>query len=449
MGGQGHNVGDIETNLCSGVSSSSSSIEMRAMEEVSACSPSNRICKVAPEITIQAQFRDVLGFGFLGLVSDALPGFFFSGTLIKYLTPDSNSDIMQLSADIGGALGLICLATFLTKRLRPDPRVALMVLVQIGGMLGAWIIPWWVNMLFIGILTFGFQGLIGTLMPLTAFKPMGATRAYQFGYSIAPILGVLLVKLQGWTDMAVSPGLFLMGMMFPALALIAFFIIIDRSPWQGTTDTEKTSSKSDLFDQALQLTVADKKVAAWEVLPYIAQVVVVVLFYTFHSGFLVVKLSAALGSYHGEDGADVNNDVSLISHIFVFVVGLTALVPRISRMPHMALWVPVLTLVTLVIIEMLQYVAAMSPFPLWLFYAVATMVTCCNFFALLQMPLVVREDRNLTRKYQEFQLQVIWLTVNITRLVADVIVVFALDEALLAACEGRFMKKYPFAECSY
>lgn len=139
-------------------------------------------------VNVKALWRDIIGFFIFGLLADALPGYFFSATIIS--TFNNNPAAMMLSASVGGLIGALGAATMLFKRFSAEIRVVLCALTQLTGLLLSWLLPYPASVVGLAILTVGFVGMLATVLPLTSYKPHAVTRAYQFGFSGSPILGL-------------------------------------------------------------------------------------------------------------------------------------------------------------------------------------------------------------------------------------------------------------------
>ncbi|KAL7546496.1 hypothetical protein ACHAWF_009832 [Thalassiosira exigua] len=188
-------------------------------------------------------WRDVAGFFILGILADALPGYFFSATVLKLLSiPCGSVAPLSLSADVGGVVGVFA-ASFLLVKLSPELRVCINVAMQSLGIILSWTLSYPSNMVGIAILTTGFVANLTTLLPLTVYKSDVATRAYQVGFSAAPILGIALVEIGNAAGLKKN-GLFALALCIPIVTTISFYFIIDRSPWNTKTAKEDDAEQN-------------------------------------------------------------------------------------------------------------------------------------------------------------------------------------------------------------
>lgn len=88
-------------------------------------------------------------------------GFFFSTTIISALQiPNGSPAIMSLSGNIGGMIGSV-MATFVLVKLSPKVRVIINAILQLLGILLAWLLDYPGNVIAgVSILTIGFQGML-------------------------------------------------------------------------------------------------------------------------------------------------------------------------------------------------------------------------------------------------------------------------------------------------
>eukprot|EP00948_MAST-09A_sp_MAST-9A-sp1_P003518 g3518.t1 len=177
--------------------------------------------------------RDLIGWLLLGSVSDALPGFFFSGTILSAMVPNGNSAWIGMVSALASliAAGILILVM---KKIWPDIRVIAMNLLQIIGIVLC-LLPFAENMAGIFLLTFGFFTIHATLLSLTVYQAKLVAAMYLFGYGLAPLLGIALVELATVTNVPVRPNLFLIAFVFPAVTIVNYFLIIDRTIWSTFT----------------------------------------------------------------------------------------------------------------------------------------------------------------------------------------------------------------------
>ena len=123
--------------------------------------------------------KDVILFFCCGLLADALPGLFFTPTVLKMLTPDGNPVVLSLSASVGAVIGVL-FSSFVLTKLQPEIRVAVNATLQAVGILISWLAGYPTNIIAgISILTIGFAGMLATIMPLSSFAGVLATKSYQ------------------------------------------------------------------------------------------------------------------------------------------------------------------------------------------------------------------------------------------------------------------------------
>ena len=178
--------------------------------------------------------KDVLLYFICGIVSDALPGFFFSSTIIFLLNlPHEDPSLMALYAQIGGLLGTL-LSTFVLPRYTvtrsPNTRVILNAFAQFLGLLLTWLLKYPYNIAVgTSLTTVGFVGMLVTIMPLSNYAGLLATRSYQAGSSAAPIVGIALVKIGNVWKFA-KGGYFAMVLALPIITTLCF-LLLDHSMW--------------------------------------------------------------------------------------------------------------------------------------------------------------------------------------------------------------------------
>ena len=411
----------------------------------------------------KAKWRDVIGFFIFGLLADALPGFFFSATIIKALDiPDDNAAVLSLSADIGGVVGAFSAALVL-RRFQPGTRIVINASLQALGILLSWVLSYPGNMVGLSILTVGFIGMLGTILPLTSYKPKVVTRSYQFGFSGAPILGIAVVEFGDAVGMS-SNGLFAIAMCVPVLLCLVFFFVIDRSSFIGanaqrenSTDNEEERDSKQV-DQSISFAdFEDSSLARADMIEAIKEIlwtywpiyILAFALYKFYITSAAVYFYSSSATFDGRDPVLAYNNITLATHVFVFFLGILAMVPRLSRGHWAILWAPVIILVSLVTAVVLGLHGHFPPLGLGGAFGVAVSVVGCFYYVQLFTPLIMRNDRNITPRYFEFQLQTLVVVYNIVYLSVDLIASFWAAPAILEACRENYEEVYNGVSCTF
>ena len=203
--------------------------------------------------------KDVLLYFLCGIASDAIPGFFFSSTIIIALNlPHEDPTLMAICAQIGGVLGTL-LSTFVLPRYTvtrsPNTRVILNAVVQFLGILLSWLLKYPYNIVFgTSILTAGFVGMLVTIMPLSNYAGLLATRSYQAGTSAAPIFGLALVEI-GNACKFTNSGYFAMVLTLPIITTLCF-LLLDHSMWvDNKNDDDDDDDDDNVSSRAKRTTV--------------------------------------------------------------------------------------------------------------------------------------------------------------------------------------------------
>ena len=411
---------------------------------------------------IKAKWRDIIGFFIFGLLADALPGFFFSATIIKALgIPDDSAAVLSLSADIGGVVGAFGAALVL-RRFRPGARISTNASLQALGILLSWVLSYPGNMVGISILTVGFIGMLGTILPLTSYKPQIVTRSYQFGFSGAPILGIAVVEFGDAVGIS-SNGLFAIAMCVPVLLCLVYFFLIDRSSFTTCTGsdgrreisanetkqvTHPSASFADFEDSSLVKSdfIAAIKEIFWTYWPIY---ILAFALYKFYITSAAVYFYSSSATFAGRDPVLAYNNITLTTHVFVFFLGILAMIPRLSRVRWTILWAPVIILFALVTTVVLGLHGHFPPLSLGGAFGVAVSVVGCFYYVQLFTPLMMRNDKNIAPRYLEFQLQTLVVVYNIVYLTIDLVASFWAAPAILNACRENYEEVYDGVSCTF
>lgn len=389
------------------------------------------------------RLRDLLGFLALGLLSDALPGFFFSGTILHSLVPNDDQAILSLSADSGGLLGLLALSLVLYK-VHPDARVAGFLCLQAIGMLLCWLLPYPASMVGVGVLTFGFAATLATVLSLTSLKHKVVTRTFQFGTGVAPVLGAALIQV-GLAAGFGKDGLFSMALCMPLLVGVIFFLVIDRSPWRKQASQQRQDGEGQGEELQQAPTLSQRWSAFVEAKFYMILFAASVAVRGFFQECLLVPFTSIVASSNSLLGPDLLDQTQLIAHTCVFFVGLTAFLKPLSRQNRNWLWLPVAVLLGCCTVGLLQLTGELPPLPVWAFTLVACLAMSSYYFVNVQLPLFMREDAALSVSNLEAQLQLTFLVYQIVSISTDLVYVWLNNPstgAVHALCEDGAARLY-------
>lgn len=409
----------------------------------------------------KAKWRDLVGFFICGIFADALPGFFFSATLIKAMEiPNDTTAIMALSADVGGVVGGLT-AAFILRRFMPDARVLANSILQATGLLLSWVLSYPGNMVGVSILTVGFQGMLATILPLTAYKPEKVMRSYQFGFAGAPVLGIAVVKFGKAVGLS-SDGLFAIAICMPVLVSLVYFLVIDRSSFssENAHQDEKDNSHDAIANSTAtadyglsKLTRFDMILAVKEIfLTYMPTWIIAIAAQTFFVDAAANYFYSSSATHGGQDPEMAADSIVLAAHTSVFLVGFLAMIPRLSHVSRLVLWIPDTVLVALVTIALLGLNGHFAPISVGGAYAVAIGVFVTQFYVTLFTPLIMRRDASdgsaITTRYLEFQIQTLMIVSNVVRLIVDIISAFWAASKVLESCKESYENVYEGVSCT-
>merc|ERR1712238_162746 len=147
-------------------------------------------------------------------------------------------------------------------------------------------------------------------------------------------------------------------------------------------------------------------------------------------------------TYHGLDGEQsilASDNVLVVAHVGVFLIGLTiftclgTIVPQ-NLSPYW-LWIPNLCTTILLTITLAGVAyGAFPPLSIGAVYAITTLINMSMFCVYLYTPLFVRNDTSLTKKYLEFHQQVLILISNTTYLLVSILDLVWWSDVILQKC---------------
>ena len=413
------------------------------------------------------------------VLTDSVPGFILSGTMLNYLVPEDNQSILATSATVG-AMTSASLTALLLYRIKPDIRVAMLQCLQVGGMLTTWMAPYWINMIGVCVLMFGNFGAMTTLLPLTVFKAKKTSRAFQFGSSLAPIYWSTIINAGTASGLDV-PGLFIVALCMLPVSAAAYFLVLDRSTWNSkvphlptsaTTlktggveavtnggDDDTPHGPADVvvssgsignvnFQEAQGLTLRQRFAAMREASFYIWLTVANFLNYALYNTSIQTYFVASSASYYGVEAVGLLNRILLVSFCFAAVLGTTTLVPSIAkRVPRGVLWAPIVFQSGCVVLAWLQVGGVIPPMPLWAVYLVSLTIWGVFFLVQFQAPLFLREDERMQSINREVQIQALFVTQYATRLVQNIVAVTFISHFNLGLCETHVAATTPGVNC--
>jgi len=398
-------------------------------------------------VNIKAQWRDIIGFFFFGLLADALPGYFFSATIIS--TFNNNPAAMMLSASVGGLIGALGAATLLFKRFSAEIRVVLCALTQLIGLLLSWLLPYPTSVAGLAILTVGFVGMLATVLPLTSYKPHAVTRAYQFGFSGSPILGIALIELGSAIGMSINE-LYGVVICVPLILCIIFFLIIDRSTFKQTVtgssiNTEDNSNKDEKTPVSL---VGACKEIVWAY--WLVYSLAFALHYFYLESVQQYFYSSSSSYANLEPTKSTANNIILVTHIFVFLIGsLAGLIPRLSQANRLVLWVPMIVILALLTTLLLGLHGYFPPIGIIGTYIIGVVYTGCFYYIQLFTPLIMRNDTKLTKRYIEVQIQTLVVINQVASVSISILSVFWASRAVHDTCRENYEDVYDGVSCTY
>lgn len=405
-------------------------------------------------VDVKAQWRDIIGFFIFALLADALPGYFFSATIIS--TFNNNPAAMMLSASVGGLIGALGAATLLFKRFSAEIRVVLCALTQLTGLLLSWLLPYPASVAGLAILTVGFVGMLATVLPLTSHKPHAVTRAYQFGFSGSPILGIALIELGSAIGMSINE-LYGVVICVPFILCIIFFLLIDRSTFKqkvaGTTkesNNSLTSSggiKKDGEKTPVSLVGACREIV-WAY--WLVYSLAFALHYFYLESVQQYFYSSSSSYANLEPTKSTGNNIILATHIFVFLIGsLAGLIPRLSQVNRLILWVPMIVILALLTTILLGLHGYFPPIGIVGTYIIGVVYTGSFYYIQLFTPLIMRNDTKLTKRYIEVQIQTLVVINQMANVSISILSVFWARQAVLDMCRENYEDVYDGVSCTY
>ena len=388
--------------------------------------------------------------------------------MLHYLVPDDNQSILALSATVG-AITSSALTTLVLYRLAPDIRVSIMLCLQVTGMTIAWQAPFWGNMVGVSVLMFGNFGLMTTLLPLTVYKAKITSRVFQFGSSLAPVLGATIINSGRATGLDIG-GFFTVALCLLPVSVVAYFLVLDRSTWRpgaephlptvatadqhadavgdGPAPAEPTASIDSVgFQEAQQLSLKQRFAAIWEAGFYIGLTVANFTLYAIYNTSIQTYFVASSASFHGMGGVELLDRILLASFSFVVLIGTSTLIPAVAKMPRALLWAPILVQAGFVMMAWLQIGGVIKPVPLWLTFMTGMCIWGVFFGVQFQAPLVLREDRRIQDINREVQIQSLFVAQYATRLVQNIVAVTWLATFNYNLCRAQVEATTPGVSC--
>lgn len=335
-------------------------------------------------------------------------------------------------------------------RVKLDVRMLLFLFFQIVGMVIAWLSPYWQNMIGIGVLTFGFQGALALLLSATSFKTVWITQLYQFGNAVAPVLGIILIEISIAANFSIN-STFTLGLMMSLITGLAFFLIIEHNWNKNKADQAKNIQEAPAETSAVHpLSFKDKVSAFSEAKYYLAMTAFVSCAYEIYTTTLVVPTISVVASGLEMPGSVAYDNAQLASHITVFFIGFTALVPQISsRMHKIVPFLIVVCMCGIALIFWAQLGGFFQPMSFAGYTVCACLMMSAKYFVSLQLPLMLYKDENLTRGFRETQL-VMTVIVNVaTALTIDIIAVSFLGGVLHNYCTSHVALNYANIKCTF
>ena len=395
--------------------------------------------------------KDALLYFLCGIASDAIPGFFFSSTIINALNlPNEDPTKMSIYNQFAGVLGTL-LSTFVLPRYTvtgsPNTRVILNAVVQFLGILLSWLLKYPYNIVFgTSILTVGFVGMLVTIMPLSNYAGLLATRSYQAGTSAAPLLGITIVEIGNACKFTKS-GYFAMVLALPIITTLCF-LLLDHSIWvDNKNDDDGDDDNDDVSLRQQQLTRNDYILAvkelSWKYFPiYIVNYAITGTWFVALYQPSLISSSTTYAGYDATEAIDTSTTVMLVGHIGVFIIGLTIFTPLGYYLPQQFsaywFWIPntIQMILAAVVIMGIVY-GVFPPVPVITVYCFEILLMGSLFVVQLYVPLFVRSDLTLSSQYVEFQQQVLIMLTYVVYLVTNLGCLW-ISKAVLEGCQESY-----------
>jgi hypothetical protein len=286
-------------------------------------------------------------------------------------------------------------------------------------------------MIGVGVLCFGFSSLLAVMLPLTTLKPRLITSTYQFGSGIAPVVGAAIIQLGLALDFGKN-ALFATATVFPVTAGLVYYLVIDRTPWAGWTrkrvPVEQTNTENE------KMTLQERWQAFCEAKYYMLLVAATLVIFDFHLATLQIPNVSLTGGTELLKTEVYLDQIQLLTHILVCFVGALALIPQMARIPRSVLWLPVALMAGICVFEVLQVLGLFYPIHPLPYELICVAFTCSKYFVFILTPLVMREDKTISRSNLESSIQLLFLVQMAVGLVTDAVCVGVLQSTMKNLC---------------
>jgi len=423
-------------------------------------------------------------FFVLGVFSDLDIGFVQAPGFQRFIALEGYNPVPGALCLFGGMLAGALLATFILIKFVPGIRISITATLQFIGALFVWLLPTPYNQL-VGyfFMYTGMSGMQTVLMPLTFYYGQSSTASYVAGTVVAPLLGTALINLFDVIKLKETAYMIVL-LSFPIISAIAFFSL--NKPASTTTtatnedsnnnenetndietnitgdnhgDKTKEEENNNENNVSKQLTVAESFVAFQEVVyRYLPFFVIDGLFFglwnlAISTPFLVSSSFSYGGSAKETIYADSDKlslATSLVTTIIIVLTIFSPLGAIISKKSPIFLWIPAITMIILCVLGSLGFLTDLyPPMPVSALYFVQILVSLANQSIQSFAPLLVGSDHTITKKYNEFQLQIILSIFIIVQIIVSLFGLFWLQGYTGDQCQNNYEDHYDGVSCTY
>jgi len=227
---------------------------------------------------------------------------------------------------------------------------------------------------------------------------------------------------------------------------------------ENNGDTTKEDDKNNKNNASKQLTVAESFVAFQEVVyRYLPYFVIEALCYgLWNSAIATPFLQSGSFSYGGSTEETIFADsdklplaTSLVTTIVIVLTIFSPLGTIISNQNPKLLWIPAITMIILFVSGSLGVLTGLyPPMPLSVLYFVQILFSLANQSIQSFGPLLVGSDHTITKKYNEFQLQIMLSISLIVQISVALFAMFWFHGYAGDQCQKNYEDQYDGVSCT-
>ena len=317
------------------------------------------------------------------------------------------------------------------------------------------------------------------LLPLTYYYGPSVTSSYVAGYTLAPLVGTLLINIFDWIHWDNNQVPYMIVLLsFPIITIIAFFaldrsILVTSSSSNNEDNISQADADADIdsddgknveaktndtTSKSKQLTVSESIAAIQELmLRYLPWYVTQSLFQALWTTAISPSLPSSTFSYAGSTIETIfgHNDIlqfviALISAVVIVLVIFSPLGKVVAHLSPYVMWIPTGTIVVIIVSGSLGvWFNAYPPMPVAAYYFLSIMFSLAAQSCQAFPEMILGSDTKLTQHYKEFQIQFLTTLYIVAQLAVTLLCLVGLQSYTLEKCRENYEDEYEDVSCTY